>query len=167
VITQTLKVDPRAKNHIEVTAYNCAGLLATEPWRTEIDTFGESTERRPRMHVLAVGVSEYARNDWRLGYATTDAKAVGELLEAAAKGLYDDVKVTWVLDADATARGIEAAIDRLAATDDVQAGDVFVLFLAGHGRNIAGSYYFLPQDLSFERGRTVTSHGIGQDRLQS
>jgi hypothetical protein len=70
-----------------------------------------------------------------------------------------------VLDGEATARGIGAAIDRLKS--DVQPSDVFVLFVAGHGRNIAGTYYFLPQDLSFEGGRTVMSQGIGQDQLQS
>jgi len=165
VIAQTLKINPSTRNVIEVIAYNAAGLLATEPWRTEIDKFGEGL--RPRMHVLAVGVSEYAREDWRLGHAATDAKTLGELLNAAARGLYDDVKVTLVLDAAATAQGIEAVINQLAASGDVRAGDVFVLFLAGHGRTVAGTYYFLPQDLSFEGGRTVMSHGIGHDRLQS
>ena len=39
---------------------------------------------------------------------------------------------------------------------------MFASFIAGHGRNIAGTYYFLPQDLSFEGDRTVMSHGIRQ-----
>ena len=108
IITQILKIDPSRVNDIEITAYNGVGLLATEPYRTEIDKFGEGP--RSRMHVLAVGVSKYARADWRLGDAASDAKALGDLLQAAAKGLYDDVKVTLVLDADATAQGIEAAI---------------------------------------------------------
>jgi hypothetical protein len=164
VITQTLKINPSARNIVEVTAYNGAGLLATEPYRIQIDKFGEGP--RPRMHVLAVGVSEYARADWCLSYAANDAKAFVELLKGAGKELYDEVKVTLVLDADATAQGIAAAINKLVTAGDVQAADVFVLFLAGHGRNIAGTYYFLPQDLSFEGGRTVISDGIDQDQMQ-
>ena len=43
---------------------------------------------------------------------------------------------------------------------------MFVLYVAGHGRSIAGTYYFLPQDLQFEGGQTVMSGGISQDMLQ-
>jgi uncharacterized caspase-like protein len=85
--------------------------------------------------------------------------------DTAEKGLYGDTKVTLVLDTEATAKGIEAAINRIAG--DVNPSDVFVLFIAGHGRNIAGTYYFLPQDLNFEGGRTVMSDAIGQDLLQA
>jgi WD40 repeat protein len=165
IITQTLKIDSSRENDIEFTAYNGVGLLASERYRKKIDRFGESTEPRPRMHVLAVGIGDYAKKDWRLNYPVTDAKALGDLLKAAAKGLYGDIKVTLVLDSEAIARGIEAAIDRMKG--DVRASDVFVLFLAGHGRNIAGTYYFVPQDLTLEGGRTVMNHGIGQDKLQS
>ena len=43
---------------------------------------------------------------------------------------------------------------------------MFVLYLAGHGRSIAGTYYFLPQDLQLDRGQTVMSNGISQELLQ-
>jgi uncharacterized caspase-like protein len=165
IITQTLKINPSQENDIEFTAYNGVGLLASERYRKKIGRFGESTEPRPRMHVLAVGVDNYAQKDWRLHYPVADAKALGDLLKAAAKGLYGDIKITLVLDSEATAHGIEAAIDRM--KDDVQASDVFVLFLAGHGRNIAGTYFFLPQDLVLGGGRTVMNHAVGQDKLQS
>ena len=56
VITQTLRINPSRENLIEVTAYNGAGLMATERYSIKIDRFGESAEPRPRMHVLAVGV---------------------------------------------------------------------------------------------------------------
>ena len=73
VIEKTLKLLPGQDNVIEVTAYNGAGLLATTPWRHLEGKFGEPSGSR--MHVLAVGVSDYARKDWRLGYAANDAKA--------------------------------------------------------------------------------------------
>ena len=164
IIEQSLKLSPGENNVIEIKAYNAKGLLATEPYRLEFSKFGERAGSR--MHVLAVGVSDYARKDWRLNYAATDAKALGELLKAAAqrRGLYDDVKVSVVLDGEATAHGIEAAIDRMKI--GVHAADVFVLYLAGHGRSVAGTYYFIPQDLVPGGGLTVMSHGIDQDKLQ-
>lgn len=50
----------------------------------------------------------------------------------------------------------------------MKASDVFVLFVAGHGRTVelTGTYYFLPRDLTFEGGRTVED-GIGQDTWQA
>jgi WD40 repeat protein len=164
VIEETLKLSPGQDNVIEVTAYNGAGLMASAPWRYVEGTFGERSGSR--MHVLAIGVSSYAREDWRLSYAAKDARAFGELMQAAgrAKGLYDDVKVALVLEEEATEKGIAVAFQRL--RDDIKASDVFVLYLAGHGQNIAGTYYFLPQDLIPGIGRTVMSHGIGQDKLQ-
>ena len=45
-----------------------------------------------------------------------------------------------VLEKDATAKGIEAAIDSIAG--EVKPSDVFVLYIAGHGRSIAGTIIF-------------------------
>ena len=164
VVEQTLRLAPGQDNIIEVTAYNGAGLLATTPWRHVEGKFGEPSGAR--MHILAVGVSAYARKDWRLSYAANDAKAFTELMQAAGKGkgLYDDVKTSLVLETDATEKGIEAAIERMRG--DVLANDVFILYLAGHGKNIAGTYYFLPQDLTFEGGRTIQKDAIDQAKLQ-
>ena len=164
IVTQTLRIDPAKKNVIEITAYNGAGLLATEPYRIEIDKFGVTSEERPRMYVVAVGVSDYAKSEWHLKYAANDAQTMGDTLKSVARGLYGEPKVVPLLDKDATAKGIEAAIDSLQT--EVKPSDVFVLYVAGHGRSIAGTYYFLPQDLQFEGGQTVMSGGISQDMLQ-
>lgn len=165
LVTQSLRIDPAQTNVIEVVAYNGAGLLATVPFAITVDRFGASTEKRPKMYVLAVGVSDYARKDWTLQYPVKDARSVGELLRIAARGLYDDIDLSLVLDTDATAKGIEAAVNRVA--NKANPNDVFVLFIAGHGRSIAGTYYFLPQNLNFEAGRTVEKDAIGQDQLQA
>jgi hypothetical protein len=74
--------------------------------------------------------------------------------------------VRVLADDEVTIQGIEAAFKAL--KDKVSAADVFVLFVAGHGRNPNGSYYFLPQDLAgFSATRTLKSHAIGQDRWQA
>ena len=164
IATQSLRLDPTKKNLIEVTAYNGAGLLATEPYRIEIDKFGVTSEERPRMYVVAVGVSDYAKTEWHLKYAANDAQTVGDTLKSVARGLYGEPKVVSVLNKNATAKGIEAAINSLQG--EVKPSDVFVLYVAGHGRSIAGTYYFLPQDLQFEGGQTIMSGGISQDMLQ-
>jgi len=164
IVSQTLPIDPSRRNVIEITAYNGKGLLASVPYHLEIDKFGETSER-PRMFIVAVGVSHYAKTDWSLQYAADDAKAIGDRLQAVAKGLYAEPKVVAILEDAATAKGIGAAIEGIAG--DVKPSDVFVLYIAGHGRSIAGAYYFLPQDLTFDNGRTIESAAISQDMLQA
>ncbi|MGR9438399.1 caspase family protein (plasmid) [Rhizobium leguminosarum] len=166
IVSQTLQVDPTHRNVVEITAYNGKGLLASLPYRVEIDKFGETKPtERPRMFVVAVGVSNYVRTDWSLQYAATDAIAIGDRLREVAKPLYAESKVVPpVLEGAATAKGIETAIDSIAG--EVKPADVFVLYIAGHGRSIAGDYYFLPQDLTFEGGQKIENAAVSQDMLQ-
>jgi hypothetical protein len=60
---------------------------------------------------------------------------------------------------------IAATFDQIAGK--AKLGDVFVLYLSGHGKSVAGRYYFYPQTLDFSKGRRVEEHGIGQDAWQA
>lgn len=42
-----------------------------------------------------------------------------------------------------------------------------MLFLGGHGKSIAGRYYYYPQSIDFSAGHTVEKQGIGQDKWQA
>src|SRR3712207_3531842 len=48
----------------------------------------------------------------------------------------------------------------------VRPDDVFVLFLAGHGKTLDGRYYFLPQDFHYRGESSIAQSGVGQDRWQ-
>jgi hypothetical protein len=166
IVTETLKVDPSQKSIIEVTAYNGSGLLVSEPFRFNIDSSGVTDAPRPRMFVIAVVVSNYVMADWKLQFAAKDAQSFGEAIKAAASGLYDEVRVRIVPELQATRAGIEAAFNEIKGM--IKASDVFVLFVAGHGRTVetTGTYYFLPRDLTFDGGHSVED-GIGQDTWQA
>jgi hypothetical protein len=109
-------------------------------------------------------VSNYANIDWKLYYAAADAKVFGDTLKAVAKDLYARPLVIPVPEEEATAKGIESAIESIES--DVKPYDVFVLYLAGHGLTRAGTYYFLPQDLRPEAGQNIKTAGISQDMLE-
>ncbi len=166
IVTETLRVDPSRRNVIEVTAYNGVDLLASEPFRVIVDAFGASLAARPRMSVLAVGVSDYIKPDWKLQYAAKDAKAFAQGIRIAASGLYEDVTIRIVSEDQATREGIATAFGEMKHV--VRATDVFILFVAGHGRTVeaTGTYYFMPRDLTFEQGHSVED-GIGQETWQS
>ena len=44
--------------------------------------------------------------------------------------------------------------------------DVFVLFLAGHGMNLDGKYYFIPWELVYQNEDSVRKNSLSQEKLQ-
>lgn len=152
------------KNTIEVIAYNAKNLIASEPTRITIKWDGQTSKTPPRLHVLAVGINNYFDSRLKLNFAVPDAKAIGEVLIQAGAGLYESVTVTSVLDGDATAQGLESAFEDLARK--VRPRDVFVFFLAGHGKTVDGRYYFIPQDFRYKNPQSIIDSGIGQDQWQ-
>lgn len=158
-----MALDP-GENIIEVVAYNAAGLLASAPQRLTVNWDGVASTEPPSLHVLAVGVNDYADGRLQLKYAAADAKAFASAMEKAGAGLFKSVDVVTLLDADVTEAKLDAAFTAMGAQAKSQ--DVFVFFLAGHGKTIEGKYYFIPQDFRFDGEDPIRAHGINQDRWQ-
>jgi WD40 repeat protein/uncharacterized caspase-like protein len=166
-VSASIPVDPGQDTLVEVTAYNGAGLLASLPYQIRIDKFGATTEERPRMFALVIGVSKYLMPDFELQLAAKDATAFGDALKKVGGGLFgaDKVYVRTLLDEQVTKKGIEAAFDEIATR--AKLGDVFVLYLSGHGKSVAGRYFYYPQTLDFARGHLVEQDTINQDAWQA
>ncbi len=162
-VTTRLALEP-GRNLIEVLAYNAAGLIASAPQSVVVDWDGSGAQTMPALHVLAVGVNDYADGRLRLTYAAADARAMGEALGKAGTGLYSSVNVVTLLDDEVTDAGLDAAFARLAGV--VQPSDVFVFFLAGHGKTVEGEYHFIPADFSFAGDDPIRTRGIAQARWQ-
>ena len=75
------------------------------------------------------------------------------------------MNVTTVLDSDATKTKIGAKFAEITAA--IRPRDVFVFFMAGHGKTEDGRYYFIPQNFRYDRDSAVTQQGISQDELQA
>lgn len=155
----------RGDNRIEVVAYNEKNLIASERAQVAVRWDGEKTATPPRLHVLAVGVNDYYDSRLRLAYAVPDAAALAEAFRNAGAGLYDHVEVTKVLDADVTLANLDKVFGELATR--VQPRDVFVFFLAGHGKTKNGRYYFLPRDFRYEDETSIEKLGLDQDKFQA
>jgi len=122
---------------------------------------GTAADSKPKLWVLSVGVSSYADKSLRLNYADDDAKAVkDELWKQKARGFYRDVEVFPLVDAQAQRETIIEALDAIASK--ANGIDVVVVFLAGHGLEAYGRYYFLPHPAT---PATVTTKGLGMSEL--
>ena len=151
------------RNVVSVVVYNEANLLASKPEEITLVSI-RSGVLKPALHVLAAGVNDYFDSRLALNYAVPDARALGAALKQAGRGLFESVNVTYLLDEEVSSRGMAAAFARLG--EAVRPHDVFVFFLAGHGKTHDGRYYFLPRDFRYQDSETLREAAISQEQLQ-
>jgi WD40 repeat protein len=105
---------------------------------------------KPKLYVLAVGVSKYADPSLALEYPAKDAKDFAAEAQAQSGLLYRDVAVKVLTDEEATKGNIEDGLDWI--QHQTTSNDVAMIFLSGHGANDSnGEYFYVPQN--FDRDR--------------
>jgi WD40 repeat protein len=98
---------------------------------------------KPKLYILAVGVSKYANSSFNLDLPAKDARDFADVLLKQKGKLYADVQLKILTDSDATKDNVLDGLDWL--QHQVTARDVGMMFLAGHGMNDnTGKYYFMP-----------------------
>jgi WD40 repeat protein len=151
-------------NVIEVVAYNRANLVASLPGTVRVQGKAPEGGAKPRLMVLAAGINDYADPKLKLNFAVPDAQSLAEALTKAGEGFYDSVEVTLLRDGEVTRDGLNAAFVSLAAK--IKPSDVFVFYVAGHGKTIDGRYYFGQQDIHVTDIASIAQQGIAQDEWQ-
>jgi WD40 repeat protein/uncharacterized caspase-like protein len=189
-LTRNVLLDA-GNNLIEVIAYNRANLIASagaranvvvpiptppastsqQPSSDQVPAPAPTASKRPRLFVVAAGVNEYADRRFVLKNAVSDATDVARAFHDAAGDLYESVQVKLVTDGEVTRDKLDAIFSDVARK--VSTSDVFVLYLAGHGKTVDGHYYFVPQDFTLDGQPTessinaaVRAEAIAQDQWQ-
>lgn len=117
---------------------------------------------KPKLYILAVGVSKYKNPDFNLGLAAKDAKDFAAVFQKQKGKLYGDVVVKLITDEKATRDEVVDGLDWL--KQQVTARDVGIMFLAGHGMNDnTGSYYFLPHNADPDK---LLRTGVAQNDIK-
>ena len=116
----------------------------------------------PRLHVLAIGISDYPGN-LRLRFATKDATVLAKTFASTGQALFRPGKFDVLTDAKATRANILDRLENLA--DQVAPGDVAVITFAGHGgRDGTGKFFLLPVDANPKK---LLSTGVDGDQVKS
>ena len=101
--------------------------------------------RAPRLHVVVVGINEYSDGRLDMNYGRPDAQAIRDALKSTRGGLFSEVVTHELYDSQATKENIYKTLDLLR---DSNAEDIVVIYLAGHGMNLADEWYFIPHEFS-------------------
>jgi hypothetical protein len=152
------------ENELRVIAVGPTGVSSNPDWIRL--TFEAPLPARPVLHVLTIGISRYRDPSWKLGFARADAEALARFFEQRSATLFESVKTTVLLDADANWQNIHKAIAAIA--ENAKAQDVVLIYFAGHGIAIDRTYYLLPHEMRDEVSlqADVKKFGISDRALQ-
>lgn len=123
-------------------------VTAAETQRSGTDTTGDATLSGATLHVIAVGINEYADSSLNLQFAAPDAMAVAALLKDQQSSVFQNVSVRTLTNSAATRQGIRDALN--AVSDAAKPDDTVAVFLAGHGVLLGQRYYFIPADFEID-----------------
>lgn len=122
----------------------------------------EDNRFKPKLYVLAVGVSKYKNPDYNLDLASKDARDFVAVFQKQKGKLYGEVAVRLLTDDKATKDGVLDGLEWLKR--EVTSRDVGVMFLAGHGMNDnTGNYYFLPHNVDIKQ---LVRTGVAQNDIK-
>lgn len=128
------------------------------------DGVAPSAQKKPRLFILAAGVSDYLHDDAikDLKYAAQDAKDLAAAFQKQQGGLYEKVVARVLTDKEATAGNILDGLDWLKA--QTTANDFAVVMLSGHGGNDDSlRFFYCAQD--FDPARPLRT-SVGFEEIQ-
>jgi WD40 repeat protein len=105
---------------------------------------------RPKLYILAVGISAYRDSDLSLQLPAKDAQDFVQTLIRQKEKLYRDVVPRILLNERATKEELLDGLEWIIR--ETTSHDVAIVFFAGHGINDPnGTYYFLPHDFHSDK----------------
>ncbi|CAK0764897.1 Peptidase C14 caspase domain-containing protein [uncultured Gammaproteobacteria bacterium] len=114
-------------------------------------------EKKATLHVVSIGINQYANSQMTLNYAVADAKSfVDWARQQQSNPTFGKVVVHELYDRQATRAGI---LGVLASLESAPPEDEVVIYLAGHGENSRGQWFFLPTEF----GNTMSLEGVASE----
>ncbi|AEE48141.1 caspase family protein [Haliscomenobacter hydrossis] len=162
---------PNGKCQVSIIAENRFGTSVPATLNLvgkRVATPGPGFELRPKLYVLAIGVSKYSHKDInKLDYAAKDANDFVACVRKQKGLLYHDVVVKTLTEAQASKDSILNGFDWLVS--QTTSRDVAMLFFAGHGvDDNSGNFYYLPANANPEElRRSAVSQGDVQSTVRS
>lgn len=149
---------------LDVRAFGRESGAGSAPFVRKIRRGFVPEVKPPRLFVLSIGVDRYPSPDVSLKFPSTDAIAIMTRLHDLGQGIFSSVEVKMLANSEASIAQIEAALGSIASV--IQPQDAFVLFVAGHGRTMEGSYFYVPGGVDPRNDAAVLRSALDQRQLQ-
>jgi hypothetical protein len=162
-IVSTLQESPIRTIKVDIPEKDCViSLIAqskynfSNPAHLEIDWENKTdmVTEKPRLFILAIGVSNYNEANLKLRYASKDASDFVNLMLKQKGKMYRDISVKTLLDKEANTSNILDGLEWIQR--ETKSTDYAMIFMSGHGVNDSmGQYYFLPSNFESEKFKST------------
>jgi WD40 repeat protein len=120
---------------------------------------------KPTLYILAIGVSAYNNESYKLMYAAKDAKDFSSALKKQKGLLYEDVVDSVLTDKEATVTNIKNGLKWI--EENTGKNDVAIIFFSGHGYSEKNVYYMLPVEADIYNMRSTCLNFLELKQTQS
>ncbi|MGA7324741.1 MAG: caspase family protein [Rhodomicrobium sp.] len=151
---------------IEVIAEDKSGKVQSLSPAVTVHADPKAVIGVPDLYILAIAADRYHEQSKRLNFSVNDADDLSKILKEAGAGFYRHPPIVKTLfDDDVTSANVEAAFKELSG--EVKATDVFLFYMAGHGKSIDGDYHFLPPSMDGFSDEEIKTQGFGPAKLSA
>lgn len=157
------KESPARSIRVDIPPRDCViSLIAqskfnsSEPANLQIDWENklQQDQEKPRLFILAVGVSDYQDSNLQLQFGAKDASDFINTMQRQKGKMYKDIFVKSLLNKEATTSNILDGLEWI--QKETKANDYAMIFMSGHGVNDSiGNYYFLPHNFDPEKFKST------------
>ncbi|MGP1414934.1 MAG: eIF2A-related protein [Treponema sp.] len=151
------------ENTLELYAKNEAGKIESLRARKILNWHGKA--KKPNLYIFTVAINKYRDRRLQLKYAVPDAEFILKGFSNQKKSLYQNIVTYNLFDDNVTKDGLKSTFEKLST--QIQADDVFVFYIAGHGITYDedGDYYYLPSNFRFTSSEAIQQQGISKNDL--
>ena len=151
------------KNTLELYAKNEAGKVESLHVSKTLNWHGNV--KKPNLYIFTVAINKYRDRRLQLKYAVPDAEFILKGFSSQKKSLYQNIFTCNLFDDNVTKDGLKSSFEKLG--NEIQADDVFVFYIAGHGITYDedGDYYYLPSNFRFTSSEAIQQQGISKNDL--
>ncbi len=142
--TLTLQLS-NGENQIDITAVDEKGSRSLNVNQRIVYT---GSQRKPALHLVTLGVSDYKDDQFDLTYAASDTDSLVSFWNDK-KNRFSDINIYQLKDEEVTKENFENLSDRL---NNIHVDDLLIFFVAGHGvLDTTSTYYFGTHSIDFEQ----------------
>lgn len=158
---RTISLAP-GQNIISLMAFNSSNSIESDRDQVTLN-YVTSDNEKPRLHILTIAINSYRDGDLRLKYSINDAEGLIKMASEKSKTLFSGIDTYRLHDEQVTREKMEAIFKQIGAR--TKRGDVFLLFMAGHGLtdDADGMYYFLPVNFRYTGRESIAGQGISMN----
>lgn len=124
---------PSGEHQIELSLNSSNQTRSSQSVRCTIRGGTSKETRRGRLFLLAIGISEYANEDFRLGFARSDDEAFAGGWKNLNGSVYSETIQKVLTNEIATSQAIREEGFAWLLSQSIQPNDTVIVYLAGHG----------------------------------